>query len=531
MFAGAITGNAVTHILVAILLNVILPIVYLLSTGYTNNFLYGHSPADTGLIASFLHPFSYFMTSMGQFASNIMRLNQFDTFLFLLYIAAAAVICTAAGFLYRAAKAERAGEPMTFPIAAYIVAFLVTFVGMSGGAFLFYGMLEPAQSRGVAFYPTPAVFYIGALIGAGVSLILITMLLRGTPKVFNLRTLRDFGCYAACAAVFLALTTTNLTGFETKVPNTNELKGASADVSYVGAIPYKWNPPLTVYPISDADSLEALTALHRDMLDKAERYGRFETEPNIVQDGWGESKQSEYDIPGYYYGNMSNVAIHYDNGGRLGINRRYDFRTSYFIKEDTFGRFMESRAYKTALTVDKIAGYDNLMSLWLVYRDSTPESEEFEASMRKYPADAKVIEETDVDSPSATPSDVSKTIISEKGALVEFVKCLDADFAALDADDMRGDNRVRMTFLIEYRLTAIASEKNGGAQTRANWVAESTYFSRDGSLTRSYLRYSITDKYERSVAWLKEHGLYDAMLEATAAMEKEMTKDDSEFVQ
>jgi ABC-2 type transport system permease protein len=472
--AGVITGSTALHLLIAGLLNSILPILYLLTHAYTENFLYGFWPMANLRIASLFHPFSFVMSSSGLISAGFE--NSFKILMLAVYIAAAIAVSVGAAFLYRSAKIERVGEPMIFRGAAYIVTFLVTFIGMAGGGFLFYSVTQPQTFGENLSDSTPVNFYIGALIGAVIVLILTTMVLRKTPKVFNLRTLRDFGLYAIMGIVFLVCTTTNITGFETRLPDAKNLKTAEVTLTSLALFPYVEASLWADIPVSDARSLAALTALHKDILDNA---GRYDRDFMFAEEEIGEGK---YLPRGYLY-------IHYNNNDTFGMRRHYTLSGRYFMESDAFGAFAESDAYKQSVTLDRLAGYDNLTSLSIGYESKTVYDKDYmDGDLPIASIEAEMSEE------------IANSRIVEKKELVEFAKCLDADFARLNYEDMRADNEILLTFAIEY----LSGKDAGDAEMM-------------GSLY--IMHYSITDKYERSIAWLKEHGYYDDMIKVMDAID------------
>ncbi|MDR0356770.1 MAG: hypothetical protein LBH63_00100, partial [Clostridiales Family XIII bacterium] len=114
----------------------------------------------------------------------------------------------------------------------------------------------------------------------------------------------------------------------------------------------------------------------------------------------------------------------------------------------------------------------------------------------------------------------------EKDELVEFARCLDEDFARLGFDELRGDKPDLLSFLIEYRIGKSAIDENGNNLPRANQEEEKTQNSSVNS--HSFLNYSITSDFERSVEWLKKHGYYDKMIEASEKI-KEMQGDETHY--
>jgi hypothetical protein len=493
VFAGVIAGNTAMHLLLAGLLNCIAGIIFAVTFGIVNRFFYGFSPDVGAGMESFLHPLAFLMTYGG--SVNMAFPGKLDALILVVYAATAIIVSVGACILCRAVKAERAGDPVVFRGAAYIVTFLVTFVGMSAGGFLFCDMLEESQV-GVApggVWPPGAVpvnFYVGAFLGAAISLLLTTMVLRRTFKVFNARTLKDFGCFALVAAVFLTLATTDVTGFERRIPDAREIKSATAELISVNVFPYQWNFVQTVL-LTDREDIAALTALHRDILDKADAYGVARTEP------YASDRDAQLDADSFPFP-TNDFYIQYEKIGGFGLRRSYTVEASYplTVGADAFGRFAETRAYKQSLSLANMAGYENLTELTLCHIES-----QFGPVL-------------------------SQSGISDKNGMIEFAKCLDADFETLDFDDMKGDNQALMTFLIEYRAPKAETDESmrgGVSQVRATRFGQAIApnpVSNDPD-ARLTLLYSITDKYERSVAWLKERGYYDGMIKATAELVRE----------
>ncbi|MDR1029234.1 MAG: hypothetical protein LBL63_07425, partial [Clostridiales Family XIII bacterium] len=469
--AGVVTGNSTLHLLIAVLLNVIAPAVCLLFSAYEEEFLYGFSALGSPDTAALLHPFSHAMNSGGlSLASPIEVLN------IVIYILAALAVSAGAFFLYRAAKTERAGESMTFRSATYVVAFLVTFVGMSAGGFLFYGMTYEATSD-----PAIVNLYVGALVGSIITLIIAMMVLRKTPKVFDLHTLKVFGCYAVVGVLFLAFTTTDITGFEKRTPDPAQIEAATVTIGNANLFPYMWNNALAI-GVSDQAGKETIVALHQDIVNIPEEY----RDTNLPDDSVYDASSPAFDPYASLLPSTSHVGFSYDLRNRSGMQREYTLRDLFFSAGSSeVERFVESDLYKRSLSVAGIVGYENLMSI----------------------------------RPAFLPNgyDPIASGISGYEAAADFAKCLDADFAELGYEALTANNRVRLTFNIEYR---VPKNERRRFPPRANEENE--------RYNENTLIYAITDDYARSIKWLKDKGYYEDMVAETTESEeqwKEMVKE------
>jgi hypothetical protein len=439
VFAGIITGTIAIHILVAILLNVVVPVFYLLTTAYFDRFLYGYT-SEYGVDKSWaLHPLLNKLVEDGP-----------GMFAAIVYIFIAIIICAIALLLYRVLKLERATDVVTFKIAEYVIVSAVSFIGMSVVGFLFD--LQVGN-----FF-----FYFGAFLGGIITFILVMMIARKSAKIFNRSTLKSFGCFVVVAVLFITLTTTNITGYETRIPSPQSVDSVEIDITGLSLYPYLYdeviNNTLMKVNLTNDESKEAVYALQKELIDDKEKY-QYSNSDIYSANYMGDNED---------YGEIT-FLYKLKNGRKIA--RRYGSLSVIDITNSaSFERLFNSEECKKKLTLEyKLGNYVKIVRISSVN------------TFREYYKDK--------DGESNSAGYLSATYI-DADEVQEFAKLLDTDFRGLDARDLRVGNGPLLTFEIGY----------------------------SNALDEENFQYNITEKYRRSIAWLKEHGYYENMI-ATAENE------------
>jgi hypothetical protein len=435
VFAGIITGTVAIHVLVSILLNVLVPVFYLLTTAYFSRFLYGYT-SEYGVDKSWaLHPLSNKLAEDGP-----------GMFAAIVYILIAIAICAIALLLYRVLKLERATDVVTFKIAEYVIVCAVSFIGMSVVGFLFD--LQVGD-----FF-----FYVGAFLGGIITFILVMMIARKSAKIFNKSTLRSFGCFAVVAVIFLTFTTTNITGYETRIPAPQSVDSVEIDITYLNLYPYLYdeiiNNTLMKVSLTSDESKEATYALQKELVDDKEKYQYSDSD--VYSESYMGSNED--------YGEIT--FLYKLKDGRK-IARWYgSLSVIDMTNNTTFERLFNSEEFKKKLTLEyKIGDYRKIERIASVntfrdyYKDKDGEGER-----------AGYLSSTNINADEVQ----------------QFAKLLDIDFRGLDARDLRIGNGPLLTFEIGYSNTPDTDDVN--------------------------FQYNITEKYGLSIAWLKEHGYYENMI-------------------
>jgi hypothetical protein len=468
-----ITGNSGIGFVSAGLLNFIVPILFLLTVSNLDHLLYGYSlSGDTMTIASSFQPLSYTLVHAGVLRSLTLAV----------FVLISVAVFIGALLLYRVYKSERAGDTIVFKSLEYTLTWLVTFIGMIAGGFLFEqltGDTDPVAVRGVVH----TTFFIGALIGAVLTFAVVTMVVHKSPKALDKKSLKSFGCFAVIAVVFFVFVGTNITGFETRVPAASAVKKAGI---HVDDYALRMFPYMTGYVITSGDGsyrdmgrilseepemIDALIAFHREIIEKAsdrkyEELFTFEERPDLTK--------SDYLLNTRFAAqSWSKYELTYDVGSKYKTVRSYSLTSQYIDNSKAIGALVESAGFKEALTLRHNMPYETLAAATLTYPYYGP-----------------------------TLSNGSKPFDKQLTAdeTVQLAACMDEDYLNLSYQDLRPEpvNKVLLTFNMQ------TYNKN---QLKSSFGSE--------------IAYSITDKYETTIAWLKQHGYYDDMIKATQQLRTE----------
>lgn len=213
VFAGMLCGTSSMHIIGAIGLNILVPALLLFICEYAQIFLYGFA-----VTSSVQHTLNMVLPVL-----NIptMRTNTFPAsenipiLPIIIYIAIAVIIILAGYFLYKTRKLENAGEPLAFRFMVPIVCGLLTFFA-STLLGLFAERIE--------------LFFVWLAAGTFVFYILSRMLTLKTTRVFNKQTFKSLGIYAVAAAIFISIFAFDFTGYENRIPQTEDITAVSTDI-------------------------------------------------------------------------------------------------------------------------------------------------------------------------------------------------------------------------------------------------------------------------------------------------------------
>jgi hypothetical protein len=512
VLAGMASGNAPMHILTALVFNFAWIFIYSFTFEQARMFLYGLPlNSDIADAVSYFHPALYFLGSTDVNTVTGVQ-TAFQPAAIAVYLIAAAVISAFACLAFLRVKAERAGRSVTARPAEYIFVFVVAALGMLFGGNIF-GSMDPYNpvimdpdnpAASEYYYYTPNVdpmtyvnpYYIaGAFIGAAVAFIVATMILRRSARVFDLSALRRFGVFAAFAAALMLCTMTNITGFETRVPGSGDASHGALGIDALLAPPYKYNilgdnvylsskDNITIFsqpyiPIEGESDTETLAAFHRKALDD---------KAYIIH------TNSDGDEP-----EVKHVEMGYRLRAGAGEMRSYRFSADYLQSSNEYARLISSESVKSYLSIENLLGYDDL---------NTPDI--------AYSYDGYTMMD-------ATPDTDARAKLTGD-ALAELAKCLDEDYRAMSANDMMDPGKELFTLKLSssrptgktYATMRDALYSDGNGKGNSNSLALAA---KKNALSFN-LYYTVTEKSVKTVAWLKDAGLYDSFVNSAGELER-----------
>jgi hypothetical protein len=478
VLAGMVTGNAPMHIITALFFNFAWMILYFFVVAQIKTGLFGLDFGDNSYDSvSYLHPMAYFQANRMEVASYPLAPG------LAAYLLIALGALALAYFLYRAFRSERSGESITSRPVEYIFVFIAAFVGMFiGEIVLGFDGFDVYPERDPMTYVSPYAI-LGAVLGAVIAFVVAMMIVRRSARVFTLAALRRFGIFAVAAAVLMVCTLTNITGMETRVPNAAEVKTGAVSIDWAMLAPYKGGLNegfgLSYYiPVSGDSDLAALAQLHREALkDKA-----------YILDlpSW----DSDYESSRYV-----KFAYGLKNGSRE--SRSYELAAKYLQNSNTYARLMSSKSVKEYFAIKNLLGYESLDMPYIGYRTFLYE------------------DYADYVTPD---TDVRDKLTPE--ALKELAACLDEDYMAMSANDMKDAGED--LFILKMVSTRPAGTYYQYADYALSGEGESLRsYRKNSEITEFGIPYHVTQKSAKTIAWLKEKGIYDSIVKSAAEIKKE----------
>ena len=450
--SSMIAGNTAVQILLSCVLNFIVLIMYALVLSYLTTFLLGFTSFDsTGVIALHMHPLPLAVSE-----------GVLPILASIVYVIISAIIVLCSYRLYKIRKVERIGNSIVFRPAEHIVSYLLTLLGMAAIGILFY-----------LIYPNSmAPFFVGSVFGAIISFIIVSMIMQKTPRIFNIKTLKKFGVFVIIAVVFITSTVFDVTGFSKRIPNPGSVeRGTIVYTQYPFTVPYgqygSYNETPLVISKGNPEDVLIMIELHEEALN----FSKKEREEN-----WnGFYGALEY-TPDNFYSDIpetntwrTSVTFSYDTGGFSNLERYYNYKASREAAE----KITSLSNFKADTSIEKIIGYSKVTSI-----DINPNY-----------------------SNNSYNENVDYHLALSARQRNELLKCFDEDYKALATSEMIvSDDEVISEFIISY--------KSSDNQT-------SSYYREDSHYKESYrleMYYSISDKYIKTIEWLKANELYNRVI-------------------
>ncbi len=204
VLAGILAGTVLTHLLLALLLNGLLPAVTYLINHIIVQFWTGFYslPVASSQLSpvTWEHQFTYF-----RYISSALP--------YLLYAAAALIFLLIAWLLYRRVKLEREGESTVFKGFGEFVCVCFGFIGLCAGGLLFYNVSAGHSKE---------LFLAGAAAGGLLFYIAARMIMEKRLQIFNTVNMKKLGVFALCGAIFTVFMVFDLGGFAKRLPKGSE---------------------------------------------------------------------------------------------------------------------------------------------------------------------------------------------------------------------------------------------------------------------------------------------------------------------
>lgn len=242
VFSATITGNSFAMIVINILVHSILFIIYASFTTMSDVFLYGYSGADE--IFDVLMRNNFAVVVYG-FMDRYFR-SRITNFQYILYLLVSGFTYVGSYFIYKLRKPETASDVAGFKCLNYIFKYLATFLITMFGFTIFSHYI----SDNIIVFSI-IIFFISVIIYFASE-----MILKKTVNVFY-----SWKGYIGFALVFLLIITvysqTSFFGFETRIPERNDISKATMYTYYFGE-----NEPFTDNP----EIIELIVNNHKNLI-------------------------------------------------------------------------------------------------------------------------------------------------------------------------------------------------------------------------------------------------------------------------
>ena len=204
VLAGILAGTVLTHLLLAMLLNGLLPVAVYLINRMVIEFWTGFYSLP--LASSQLSP----LTREWRF-TYFRYLD--STAAYLIYTAVALAALLMAWLLYRRLKLEREGGSAAFKGFGEFVCVCFGFVGLCSGGMLLYSVSDSRDK---------ALFLMGAAIGGLIFYIAARMILEKRLQIFSPANLKKLCAFVLCGAAFAVFMVFDLGGYAKRLPEVSD---------------------------------------------------------------------------------------------------------------------------------------------------------------------------------------------------------------------------------------------------------------------------------------------------------------------
>lgn len=203
--AAVVSGTTAIQILLSVLMNFLPTVVVLIFNEAMHLFLYGYSHRSPHL--SYLTPYAY---SYSRGAYSIVSVLPILS----IYVLISMCLVISARMVYKSLNLEKAEESIVFPRLGEQLVVLVSVVSVSTVVVVITSMME---------VPKPIYVIVVALIASATFVPVFCMVKDQTFNIFNRKNIRTAGIYTVIMLIMILLSVFDVTGYEKKVPNVDEV--------------------------------------------------------------------------------------------------------------------------------------------------------------------------------------------------------------------------------------------------------------------------------------------------------------------
>lgn len=352
VFTGSLTGTAVMNILATGVLTVIFPLLVTISGSYCDIFIQGYYKMPEW-ISDISRNFNPAMNLLFRYKED----SPSDT-IFIIYFAVGILFSLIGRKIYKTRKLERIGNSTLSKCFEELMTYLVVFIGMSAFGLMMY-----------TFSTSKAIIIFGMLVGTLVTFFIVKIIVNRSVRIFSKDSIRSLAVYFAIAALFIALTVFDVTGFTKRVPEVDEVESVNMNDVVLGY------GTLQTYGIVSKDnksderaftspeSIEKIAELHQYIVDNELYNENYQSDGAVIYDIDGQPTVIENEY----------IHIKYKLKNGRTIERQYDLVMDQHVAEMldellTSDEYREKNSILSYINIEEI-NYIQLTGLTTEYYD------------------------------------------------------------------------------------------------------------------------------------------------------------------
>ena len=447
VFAAVLTGSTLIQGILSLVLLFIVPVILAITNGLASEMLYGYTSPE------------WISTMCGYTSPILGMVMEMDWQTLLCYACTALVLYVISYYLYKNRNMEKATDTLIFNISKPVVKYVLTFAGMCCFALFLNSMYDG---------DVMAMIYIGASAGALVTYVAVDMLIQKRIRIKGF--VKGFTIYIAAAVVFFGLFAFDIFGYESKIPDQDDIKGIAVggitDNLYMEAVS---GEDTEGYLIEDPEVIAAVQSFHEDIIGERENFF-----PNM--NGYYAKLTG---INKYSYGESCVTIDYVLKNGKI-LRRSYNIPSEWVYNNESARATVESEAYKE-MAFPVIAWKDGEKDINSAYMNT--------------------IYEADLCGKSGSD-------ITEKEKTEQLRKALSEDIRGLKYDQMNMSGiGKRVLFTVEFSVrntdNLISEELN------KKFYEYYGYYYNDEF---AYYTFDVNSSFTKTVDLLKEWGIYDKLV-------------------
>lgn len=249
IMAAMVAGSVVTHILLSLFFNGLLPIMVYIINSFMRVFLYGFTNAP--IASSIFSPISQVYINYG-----ISTYSSSAIIFYLFYIFVSVILIWGSGIAYKRVPLENEGNATVFPLLGEIICYLFAFIATCGLGYII--IRSEGRNAGMPLFLT------ASLVSSFLFYVLARMILEKAFHVFRMKMFKKYLLLLAAVAIFFSLTVFDITGYSKKVPDAKSIEYVQFSDSFVGI---GMNDGSSDSHLKEKTSIENFTAFHHQLIE------------------------------------------------------------------------------------------------------------------------------------------------------------------------------------------------------------------------------------------------------------------------